>query len=95
VLVENGDGQDLLKDEAMPDKRIGVAVLTGFLGSGKTTLLNRLIKDSRFADAVVIVNEFGKIAVDHHLVRGVDGRIVLLDGACVLLGQWCFGGCLA
>lgn len=72
-----------MSDEIVPDKRIDVAVLTGFLGSGKTTLLNRLIKDPRFADAVVIVNEFGDIAVDHHLVRGVDGRIVLLDGACV------------
>jgi len=65
------------------DRRIGVTVLTGFLGSGKTTLLNRLVRDPAYADAAVIVNEFGDVGVDHHLLRHADARIVLLEGGCI------------
>lgn len=70
-------------DALKQDSRIGVTVLTGFLGSGKTTLLNRLVQEPEYAEAVVIVNEFGDIGVDHHLVRNVDDRIVLLEGGCI------------
>lgn len=58
-------------------------MLTGFLGSGKTTLLNRLVRDPAYADAAVIINEFGDIGVDHHLVRGAEGRIALIEGGCI------------
>lgn len=65
------------------DYRIGVTVLTGFLGSGKTTLLNRLVQDRAYSDAAVIVNEFGEIGVDHHLLRHTDGRIAVIEGGCI------------
>ena len=52
----------------MTTDRIPVSILTGFLGAGKSTLLNRLLKDPAMKDAAVIVNEFGDVGIDHHLV---------------------------
>ncbi|ARP82601.1 hypothetical protein CAL12_18455 [Bordetella genomosp. 8] len=66
-----------------PDARIGVTVLTGFLGSGKTTLLNRMLRDPRYAQAAVIINEFGSIGVDHHLVRHVSDNVRVVAGGCI------------
>ena len=47
---------------------IPVTLLTGFLGSGKTTVLNHLVRQPALADALVIINEFGEMALDHLLV---------------------------
>jgi G3E family GTPase len=60
-----------------------VTVLTGFLGSGKSTLLNRVLRDARFADSAVIVNEFGDIPIDHLLVRRASEDVVVLAGGCI------------
>jgi G3E family GTPase len=64
------------------DGRLPITVVTGFLGSGKTTLIRRLLADPRFADAAVIVNEFGQTGIDHHLFRKTEERITLLRGGC-------------
>jgi G3E family GTPase len=60
-----------------------VTLLTGFLGSGKTTLLSRLLAHPDMGETAVIVNELGEIAIDHHLLRQVDERTVLLRSGCV------------
>jgi len=60
-----------------------LTVLTGFLGSGKTTLLNRLLRDPRFADTAVLVNEWGEVPIDHALVREASENVVVLAGGCV------------
>jgi len=65
----------------IPDGRTPVYVITGFLGSGKTTLVNSLI--SRERDSLVIVNEFGEVPVDHHLLESSEERTVALPNGCL------------
>jgi G3E family GTPase len=60
-----------------------VTLLTGFLGSGKTTLLQRLLAHPGMGETAVIVNELGEVAIDHHLLRRVDERTVVLGNGCV------------
>jgi G3E family GTPase len=60
-----------------------ITVVTGFLGSGKTTLLGRVLEDPSMANTAVLVNEFGEVGLDHHLLRRVDERTVLLGSGCV------------
>ena len=64
-------------------KRIPVTLVTGFLGSGKTTLLSRLLAHPDMGETAVIVNELGEVGIDHHLLRRVDERTVLLANGCV------------
>ncbi len=65
------------------DRRIPVTLLTGFLGAGKTTLLNHLLRQPQMAGSAVLINEFGAVGVDHHLVEKVDERLVVLDSGCI------------
>ncbi len=46
-----------------------IILVTGFLGSGKTTLLNRLIEFYSSKKLGLIINDFGKIAVDGILLK--------------------------
>ncbi|MFA7894863.1 CobW family GTP-binding protein [Pseudomonas putida] len=63
---------------------IPVTLLTGFLGSGKTTLLNQLVRQPSFANTLIIINEFGEMALDHLLVTHSNENIVMEMGSgCV------------
>jgi G3E family GTPase len=62
---------------------IPVSLITGFLGSGKTTLLGKLLRSPQMADTAVIINEFGEIGLDHHLIEAVDGETILIDNGCI------------
>jgi G3E family GTPase len=68
--------------DARPARR-PVTVVTGFLGSGKTTLLARALGAPEMANTAVLVNEFGKVGLDHHLLRRADEKTVLLEHGCV------------
>ena len=62
---------------------IPVNVLTGFLGAGKTTLLRHLLSSAEFAGCAVLVNEFGEIGLDHHLIADVRCDVVLMQSGCI------------
>ena len=60
-----------------------VALVTGFLGSGKTTLLARLLRHPDMANTAVIINEFGDIGLDHHLIAAAEGNTVVMESGCI------------
>jgi G3E family GTPase len=62
---------------------IPVFVLTGFLGSGKTTLLGRLLRSPQFSRTAVIINEFGEVGLDHHLIETSEESFVELQTGCL------------
>lgn len=81
-------GQDLTQParsvDAGVDTRVPVTVLTGFLGSGKTTVLNHLVQLPEMAKALVVINEFGQIGLDHLLVaQSLDSTAIRLDSGCL------------
>jgi G3E family GTPase len=68
--------------EAVPDFT-PVTLVTGFLGSGKTTLLQRLLAEPALRDTAVLINEFGEIGLDHHLLERIDETMVVLQSGCL------------
>jgi G3E family GTPase len=68
--------------DALPDFT-PVTLITGCLGSGKTTLLQRLLRDPALSDTAVLINEFGEIGLDHHLLERIDETMVMLQSGCV------------
>lgn len=71
---------------ALNARKIPVTVLTGFLGSGKTTLLRHLLAHPAMEETAVIVNEFGEVGLDHHLLESSEEDTLLLDNGCLCCG---------
>ncbi|QBF32648.1 GTP-binding protein [Thalassococcus sp. S3] len=71
------------RQDATPDQRTPVTVLTGFLGAGKTTFLNAILSDKSAQRIAVIVNEFGEVGLDHDLIEAFEGDIVLMQSGCL------------
>jgi G3E family GTPase len=63
--------------------KASVIILTGFLGSGKTTLLNRILTAEHGRRVAVIVNEFGEVGIDHHLLLASNQEVVQMNNGCV------------
>ncbi len=60
-----------------------MCLITGALGSGKTTLLNKLLQCPELSGAMVLINEFGDVGLDHEIVREVKEDVLLLSSGCL------------
>ncbi|MEM7696074.1 MAG: CobW family GTP-binding protein [Pseudomonadota bacterium] len=60
-----------------------IIVLTGFLGSGKSTLLKSLLSEARFANAGVVINEYGDVAIDHDLLTEGRPQVMATSTGCL------------
>lgn len=67
----------------MAPDRIPITLVTGFLGSGKTTLIRHVLSQPGFDGALVIVNEFGEVGVDHDLLEASSDDTILLANGCL------------
>ncbi len=63
--------------------RIPVVILTGFLGAGKTTLLNRILTAPHGHRIAVVINEFGEVGIDHHLIIASEEEIFQMNNGCI------------
>ena len=72
-----------LPSSSVQESRIPVTILTGFLGAGKTTLLNRILTAPHSQRIAVIVNEFGEVGIDHHLLISSDEEIFQMNNGCI------------
>ena len=63
---------------------VPIHVIAGFLGSGKTTLLNYLLHHVPTGlRPAIIVNDFGRVAIDGKLVEGDALAMIELASGCI------------
>ena len=66
------------------DIKIPVTIITGFLGAGKTTFINDLLKNHPQTRFALVENEFGDVAIDTKLIKGVEAsQMFELKNGCI------------
>lgn len=71
--------------ESLPNTRIPVLVVSGFLGSGKTTLVSHSLQQAQAEGTrlAVVSNEFGDLGIDRALLGQGGEAYAELEGGCV------------
>ncbi len=70
-----------MSDATLPP--LPLTVIAGYLGSGKTTLINKLLADAGGRRIMVLVNDFGELAIDAELIAARGGDTISLSNGCV------------
>ncbi len=65
-----------------PQTAIEMTVIGGYLGAGKTTLVNHILTQAE-EPVAVLVNDFGDINIDEHLIESADGNTISLTNGCI------------
>lgn len=66
-----------------PQPPLPVTIVSGYLGAGKTTLVNAILAGEHGLRIAVLVNDFGKVAIDEGLISGRDGDVFALSNGCM------------
>jgi G3E family GTPase len=69
--------------ECIPEARLPVTVITGFLGSGKTTLIKHILANQQGLRMAVIVNELSEIGIDSDLIVSAPDDVIELENGCI------------
>ncbi len=66
---------------------VKTTLICGFLGAGKTTFIRNQLHGNR-RRTVVLVNEFGSLALDGAVMQEIDGlQVVEMAGGCICCSQ--------
>lgn len=61
-----------------------LTLISGFLGAGKTTLVNELLRGGYPGERLaVLVNDFGRLAVDASLIQTAGDNLIELRDGCI------------
>ncbi|NNM67108.1 MAG: GTP-binding protein [Spirochaetales bacterium] len=72
-----------MKKQAPGNAKVPVTLLTGFLGSGKSTVLNRLLKERPHEKFGVLLNEFGRAALESQVVETRREPVFEMPAGCL------------
>ena len=69
--------------DSRPAKPLPMTIVSGYLGAGKTTLVNSILSGDHDLRIAVLVNDFGKIAIDETLIGARSGDVIALANGCM------------